>query len=424
MILGYQHYLKLVGWEFTDTSEFGDVVDWENLLYKFLEWQSEVHDIGDFITLTPLLTGGSFNTDYGVASVSTETFKNYYTVVDASGRLISRDNVHFHTDGSKLTFASDVPIYGMKMDIRDIEHAFVIDRIDSYGDIIYDPQNNNRNLRVQVDCNRTIGWDGTMAVDGYIVSDNQLLPNFDTMISETKHYRDTLVDQGLSIINKLKSNQYGYTTRTYLTNHGVERESQLEFYRGFLSHKGTVSSVNRIVNNNSDFKDITHSDIWAIKLSEYGHQSAKFTMAKDVTVSDMIQNPFLIEYQDASKELLPITKENNIAIKTTGYVNETDVSYVTSTYDSLTSLTETSLYEGDTAWIQSDEDREWDVVRLSEVSEISYVGETSDNQLYIGTASPIECTSLVKPIYLKISAEDNTDNMQVIICFLQTEQKL
>ena len=408
LIMGYEHYLKLVGWEFTDSGEFGEVLDWENLLHKFLEWQSENNSVGDFITLTPLLTGGSFNTDYGVASVSTETFKNYYTVVDASGRLISRDNVHFHTDGSKLTFASDVPIYGMKMDIRDIEHAFVIDRTDSYGDIIYDPQNNNRNLRVQVDCNRTIGWDGTMAVDGYIVSDNQLLPNFDTMVRETKHYRDTLVDQSLSIINKLKSNQYGYTTRTYLTNHGVERESQLEFYRGFLSHKGTVSSVNRIVNNNSDFKDITHSDIWAIKLSEYGHQSAKFTMTKDVTVSDMIQNPFLIEYQDTSKELLPITKENNIAIKTTGYVNESDVSYVTSTYSSLTALTETSLYEGDTAWIQSDEDRAWDVVRLSEVSEISYIGETSDNQLYIGTASPIDSTSLAKPIYLKISAKEIT----------------
>ena len=63
-------------------------------------------------------------------------------------------------------------------------------------------------------------------------------------------------------------------------------------------------------------------------------------MTKDITVSDMIQDPFLIEYQDTSKELLPITKENNIAIKTTGYVNEADVSYYTSTYDSLTSLTD------------------------------------------------------------------------------------
>ena len=36
LIMGYEHYLKLVGWEFTDTSEFGDVIDWENLLYNLL----------------------------------------------------------------------------------------------------------------------------------------------------------------------------------------------------------------------------------------------------------------------------------------------------------------------------------------------------------------------------------------------------
>ena len=52
LILGYQHYLKLVGWEFTDTSEFGDVIDWENLLYKFLEWQSEYMRS---VILSPLL---------------------------------------------------------------------------------------------------------------------------------------------------------------------------------------------------------------------------------------------------------------------------------------------------------------------------------------------------------------------------------
>ena len=408
LILGYAHYLELVGWDFTDSSEFGEPVNWENLLFKFLEWQSENNSVGDFITLTPLLTGGSFNTDYGVASVATETFKNYYRIVDASGRLIPSTEVNFHTDGSKLTFTSNIPIYGMKMDIRDIEHAFVIDRTDSYGDIIYDPHNHNRNLRVQIDCNRTVGWDGTMAVDGYIVHNNELIPNFDTMIAETQYYRDTLVDQGLSIINKLKSNQYGYTTRAYLSNHGIERESQLEFYKGFLSHKGTGSSVNKIVNTNSAVKDIKHCDIWAIKLSEYGHQSTKFTMEKEVTVSEMTQDPFLIEYQDTTKELLPIKKESNIAIKTTGYVNESDVSYITSTYDSLTSLTETALYEGDTAWLQTDDDREWDVVRLSEVAEISYIGETSDNQLYIGTASAIDSTSITKPIYLKITADEIT----------------
>ena len=408
LILGYQHYLKLVGWEFTDTEENSDIIDWENLLYKFLDWQTEQHSVGDFITLTPLLTGGSFNATYGVSSVATETFKNFYRVVDSSGRLIPSTELSFHTDGSKLSFTSNVPIYGMKMDVRDIEHAFVVDRVDSYNDVIYDPHTHTRNLRMQIDCNRTVDWDGTMSVDGYLVHDDKLIPNFDTMIDETRHYRNPLVDQGLSIVNKLKSNHMGYTTRAYLSNHGVERESQLEFYKGFLSHKGTNSSINRIVNNNSNFKDIKHSDIWAVKLSDYGHESTNLTMTKDITVNDMISDPFLIEYPNILKTLVAQTTKPSLAIKTTGYVDAVDINYTVNAKSDLVNLATSTntLYEGDTAWIQFDADREWDVLRLSEVAEISYVGETSDNQLYIGMLTEIDSTFVDKPIYLKISGTE------------------
>ena len=102
----------------------------------------------------------------------------------------------------------------------------------------------------------------------------------------------------------------GYTTRAYLSNHGIERESQLEFYKGFLSHKGTNSSINRIVNNNSNFKDIKHSDIWAVKLSDYGQVSTNLTMTKDITVNDMISDPFLIDYPNITKWLHKMIDED------------------------------------------------------------------------------------------------------------------
>ena len=127
----------------------------------------------------------------------------------------------------------------MKIDIQDVEHAFVIDRVDSYGDIIYDPKLHNRNLRVKIDCNRTSNWDGTLTVDGYLTYRNELIPNFETVTSDTKFYRDTLVDQNLEIVNRLKETQIGYNKRDYLANPGVERESSLDFYKGFLAHKGT-----------------------------------------------------------------------------------------------------------------------------------------------------------------------------------------
>ena len=47
--------------------------------------------------------------------------------------------------------------------------------------------------------------------------------------------------------------------------------------------------------------------------------------------------------------------------------------------------------------------RQWDVRRLSEVAEIGYVGETSDNQLYVGLTNQIDTTDSV---YLKIKNSD------------------
>ena len=43
-MLGYQKYLEFIGWGFTDIDEQGQTVDFEQLLYKFLEWSSENHD--------------------------------------------------------------------------------------------------------------------------------------------------------------------------------------------------------------------------------------------------------------------------------------------------------------------------------------------------------------------------------------------
>ena len=181
------------------------MVDFETLLEKFLDWSTETHQPGDFITLTPVLFSGAFETPYGVATVGRETNKNFYRVVDEAGRQIPTTEIEFNSANGKITWESRVPIYGIKIDVADIEQAFVVDRIDSYGDVIYDPFTHNRNLRMIVDCNRTSDWDGTLSADGYIVSNNALIPNLETMVSETQFYRDTLVDQSLQNVNNLKA---------------------------------------------------------------------------------------------------------------------------------------------------------------------------------------------------------------------------
>ena len=397
LMVGYQAYLKAVGWDFTDTDDDNQIVDFERLLEKFLDWSAEVHQPGDFVTLTPVLFSGSFETPYGVATVGRETNKNFYRVVDESGRQIPDTEIKFHSNGSAITWESTLPIYGIKLDVADIEQAFVVDRVDSYGDVIYDPFSHNRNLRMIVDCNRTIDWDGTLAADGYIVYENELVPNLETMVGETRYYRDTIVDQSLQNINNLKSNQIGYSPRTYLTNHGVERESQLEFYKGFLAGKSTVSSINRIINFNSNFDDIKHRDMWAFKIADYGKLDNNLSVSSTVNTIDIVSDPHAVNFSMTNK--FPEAKHRKrFAIKTAGYVDSSDVNYVVQDSDTLTTSS-IAYYEGDLAWVRFDNEREWDVKRLNEISEIAFISETSDGQLKVALINEIDVGDTA---YLKI----------------------
>ena len=409
LLVGYQEYLKLIGWDFTDINEFSEIVDFETLLVEFLNWSREQHIVGEHIILTPILKTGRFSAPYGVASLASNTNKNFYRVVDSDGRQITKDMITFNIDGDGIAWSSKVPVYGIKIDIQDIEHAFVIDREDSYGDVIFDPLSHNRNLRMLIDCNRTSNWNGTLHADGYIALDDKLLPNLETMVEETRYYRDTLVDQSLEIVNRLKESQLGFSPRMYLTNHFVDRETQVEFYKGFLAGKGTKQSTNRIINKNSNFNDVTHDEIWAFKIDEYGKVKNRDIVEQTINIEDINSDPLVIKWKENGKfKLNNNSYYRTSPIMTSGYVNPDDVNYVVRNNSILESTVRDTFYEGDLAWIRFDDEREWDVKRLSEVSEINYIGETADGQLYVGLTNEI---SIVEPVFLKINSIEVDPNI-------------
>ena len=383
LFIGYQEYLKLVGWSFDTADENGNIIDFETKLVEFLEWAILKHDAGDFIILTPMLASGRFNAPYGTETMHRETFKNFYRVVDAGGRLIPEGQIEFYTDQSGLSFKSNIPIHGMKVDIADVEHAFVVDRVDNYGDVIYDPLSHDRNLRMLVDCNRTIDWDGTLSADGFLVYNNSIVPNFDTLVEDTRNYRNNIVDQNLSIINSLKGRQIGFSPRTYLDNFGMERESQLEFYRGFIVDKGSVDSANRILNCNSKITSVDQSQVWAFKVAEYGGCYMDKVATTSIKASDMKTDPHVVTF-DTYPPMIKTDKPPAGNFKTSGYVREEYVNYIVPDTDEVYNIDTKFLREGDTVWTQFDADKEWDVLRLSETAELNYIKESKDGQLIVG----------------------------------------
>ena len=409
LMVGYQAYLEARGWKFVDILDNSSAIDFESLIPQFLEWSAQGNNAGEYLSLTPIRENGSFTSFSGVASVAKETFKNFYRVVDVNGNKISENDIEFYSTGNTLTWKSNTPVYGINIGIQNIEHAFVVDREDSYNDVIYDPAQHNRNLRMLVDCDRAVDWNGTMSVDGYIVYGNKMVPNFETIVNDVLYYRDTLVDQGLENINLLKASQIGFFPRDYFTRMGIERESQLEFYKGFIVGKGSKDSVNKLVNLESNITDIENSDVWAFKLAEYGNNNSRKTVSSVINISDMKKNPHVVTFDTSSHPMTTTLAQPSAAIKTSGYVSSEQVAHVVYNQSQLTNLAPTKLYEGDIAWIQFDDDREWDVRRLSEIAEIAYLGETPDAQLYIALTNEI---STENAVFLKIISSSINPSIQ------------
>ena len=72
-------------------------------------------------------------------------------------------------------------------------HLLLIELI-ALVDVIYDPFLHDRNLRMQIDCNKSrILKASTLTVDGYLPYGDELIPNFETLTSDSKYFRDTLV---------------------------------------------------------------------------------------------------------------------------------------------------------------------------------------------------------------------------------------
>ena len=149
-------------------------------------------------------------------------------------------------------------------------------------------------------------------------------------------------------------------------------------YGNVMGSRGSVIPF-FLKNAKSGILNITHKDIWAYRVGEYGHLLTGYEAKKTINTVDIVSDPHSVLFNPIDVPFSKRTLLKQFPIKTTGYVDSEDVNYtVQSEYD-LENI-KSNLLEGDVAWIQFDPNREWDVRRLSEVAEIAYVGETSDNQ--------------------------------------------
>ena len=305
-LLGHERYLVSKGWSFINTDiTTQNTINWSSSTEEFLAWAQVNWAVGNFITLSPAASGIEFDAKQGYIFNILQSITGSYGVINRTGSPIDRNDVIVNRiDNKAEIYSKNNDLYGVRVNVGQIEHMLIFDNTTIFGDLIYDPLFNLRQPRLLVIGNKSINWSGILDAPGYILIDGQIKSNFDksandllTMWDIEKSDNAVLRDHARSII--------GYDNRNYLESLVISPTQQFEYYQGLIHQKGAPGAFDKLLR--SDYIDqnrqLNFFEEWALRLDEYGALSSKERVAFQIKRTDVLRDPQYVQFNVTQNEI-------------------------------------------------------------------------------------------------------------------------
>jgi len=457
-LISYGRYLIGQGMRFDAYSNLLDTTqDWTLSAREFLTWSQQGWRSGSLLVLSPII-------DQIVIENATGTVdyieNNIYgsKLLDQDSNIIknSQFTVVRYGNQFKLNAHSGQTIGFAQLNVVQYEHALIFDNTTLFNDIIYKPELGNRQFRLKLIGNRTGAWNGQLDIPGFIYNNGvindwtantdyrkgslvtyknnyyvaltNLIGTTEFLSSQWKQIAQNQIKTGLlnnlsysaqefdniydinnqpqnSQLNKFSNGLIGFRERSYLTDLGLDIETQAKFYQGYIKQKGTrnaVDAFNQVSLNNVQSSIETFEE-WALRVGEYGatdsNDFVEIVLDEQTFTSDPETLVLLNTNDTAPDQIIGITpdklyhrpnyynpnlltdltvpKDIGIPI-TAGYVNLADVDATLFDIREYTTLNNI-LYNvgaGYKIWVAKDFAGDWNVYRVNEtdnfVTEMSY----------------------------------------------------
>lgn len=266
---------KQMGYDFNDfNNEIGDVNDWLYSGKQFLFWSLGNWSAGNTLSLSPMASTIKFVSSDGRISNITESFKGGFSILDETGKKILPTECDIIREGQtiKVSPPEGSQIFGIIIHTNSIEHTMLVSNKTVFGDTIYDPIFNHRQKRLKVKVKRTKNWTGALMSEGYIITEDGLKPNYDTLAQDMGRYNEIGHVPVERQVYEASRRQYGYNERKYLREFELVDDNQFDFYNGMIRDKGTKGSLEKLLNSEKVLVpgSIAVYDEWALKSGEFG----------------------------------------------------------------------------------------------------------------------------------------------------------
>lgn len=446
-IVSYERHLLSAGFLFDEyDQDLRQRKDWVLSAREFMTWSNQGWKNDSMIVLSPssekiVLETGSYTADEITGKW------NESKILDLNFNAITPEKYSIYRDDGIVEIET---INQQTIALADIalvqhEHVLVMDNETVFSDVIYQPTVGSRQLRLKLIGKKTGEWYGNINPPGFmyyngdipewsdkkdyfrgdvvkwkekiysaiefvpaslefnfdkwkfndnVVVEKMLLRNF---ASNAEKFTDIYNVDGNFYeqdLEKFSSSLIGFRTRSYLNDFGVDGQTQLKFYQGFIKEKGTKSAIDSLTKTkfNKLTGDIDFNEEWAIRVGEFGFQSNKDSIELIVEDSLKDTNPIVFNIVESESdkenygrnillsELYSSTKntkdifstkpsyftDNNIL--TSGFVHDDDVDLsVLSFQDSFDYINEKLGDIGDGYYISvaKSKNNKWDVFRIT-----------------------------------------------------------
>lgn len=420
-IYSYQRNLLGRGFGFDDGT-------WDNAVTKFIDWSKVDWAGGSFLTVSPGARSLTYQSAQGfVQNLEGPTANG--SIVNRTGHLIDSRNTKVDRFDDTVTItASGDDIYGVSLQTGEIEHVLILANLTNFGDIIYDTVLNVRQERLKLNARRTQDWTGRYDAPGFIISNGQIVTNFEKSAEDLRYMFD-IEKADNTVLRDHARHVIGFEDRPYLTSLLLNETQQFELYQGMIQQKGASGSLSKIMRSRTveGNRELSFMEEWAFRIAEYGAYEPRGYLEVMLGQSDFKRAQQMIRLGDSigtDPGILAIpttdarwvsepTDFSNIAITDTrkfyglpnaGYVRLNEATYTATSIDDFTTQVTTLLTAGstfnagETVWLYNGGiDGRWAIKYLVAASNIIYSDVSNADWTYVNDAPvtpPVDSGSL------------------------------
>ena len=222
--------------------------------------------------------------------------------------------------------------------------------------------------------------------------EQQLLPNLDYKARQFLDFYDLDSDNFDSEQQKLAQHLIGYQKRKYLENIINDDVAQYKFFQGMIQDKGTKNVLNKLFDKlgSANKESLEFFEEWAVRVGRYGAAEGNdqfevlldenkyrlepqpLELVNEIDPTDttlvhrLTRNDVFVKSKNYDHKPLPVKyfNDDNIFVKSAGYVNPNDVTLSLVNYTDILSETIGNLQGGQYVWTAQSKDQiNWSVYK-------------------------------------------------------------